>query len=69
MISPLGRATEEEPSGSAAAVPWTATWAGEAPAADEGRAVGALGPAVADTVGVEVSVGGVELRCTWGREE
>ena len=54
------RATEEEPSASAAAVPWTAVGAGEAVVTAEAHAAGTLGPALAATVGEAPAAG--ELR-------
>ena len=48
-------------------MPWTVAGAGEAAAATDGPAVGALGPVAAAAPGVEVPTGGVELRHTCGR--
>ena len=70
MISSLAGGTEEEPSASVVAVPWTAARAGEAAATAEGcatcasgrvvaAAAGELGPAMTAAPGVEVSAGGV----------
>ena len=81
----LAGATEEEPSASAAAVPWTAAGAGELAAAAEGRAgagsgrggadgrgaglAAELGPAETAAPRWEVSAGGVGPWRTRGQKE
>ena len=67
MISPLGRGHRGGALSISSDNALDSSWAGEATAAAEGSATGVLGPATVAAPGVEVPVGGVELRRTHGR--